>query len=45
MERSHVAAVLKQNNWNISTTAQVLGIDRTTLYKKIKKYNLEQDKQ
>ncbi len=44
MERSHVAAVLKQNNWNISTSAQLLGIDRTTLYKKIKKYNLEQDK-
>ncbi len=44
MERSHVAAVLKQNNWNISTSAQILGIDRTTLYKKIKKYNLEQDK-
>jgi DNA-binding NtrC family response regulator len=44
MERNHIAAVLKNNNRNISTSAQILGIDRTTLYNKIKKYNLEEDK-
>lgn len=44
MEKNHIASVLKNNNWNISTSAQILGIDRTTLYNKIKKYNLEEDK-
>ncbi len=41
MERNHIASVLKNNSWNISVSAQILGIDRTTLYNKIKKYNLE----
>ncbi len=40
MEKNHIAAVLKNNNWNISASAQILGIDRTTLYNKIKKYNI-----
>ncbi len=44
MEKNHIASVLKNNNWNISTSAQILDIDRTTLYNKIKKYNLEEDK-
>ncbi len=32
---------LKQNNWNISKTAEALGIQRSHLYNKIKKYGLE----
>jgi transcriptional regulator of acetoin/glycerol metabolism len=28
--------------WNIARTAGLLGINRTTLYKKIKKYGLKQ---
>ncbi|MCL4469530.1 MAG: helix-turn-helix domain-containing protein, partial [Deltaproteobacteria bacterium] len=43
MEKNHITSVLKNNNWNISTSAQILGIDRTTLYNKIKKYNLGED--
>ncbi|UCG90836.1 MAG: sigma-54-dependent Fis family transcriptional regulator [candidate division WOR-3 bacterium] len=44
MERRHIAHVLKAHGWNITKTAQVLGINRITLYKKIKKYNLKKDK-
>ncbi len=43
MEKNHITSVLKNNNWNISTSAQILGIDRTTLYNKIRKYNLGED--
>ncbi len=30
-----------QTNNNIADTARQLGIDRTTLYRKLKKYNLQ----
>jgi transcriptional regulator of acetoin/glycerol metabolism len=36
--------VLIGNNWNIQRSAQVLGIDRATLYNKIRKHNLKGDK-
>jgi DNA-binding NtrC family response regulator len=40
MEKAHVANVLEQNHWNISRSAEVLQIDRATLYHKIEKYGL-----
>ena len=40
MERQHIARVLSAEGGNISATAAVLGINRTTLYHKIKKYQL-----
>ncbi len=40
VEREHIAAVLNQLAWNISRAAEVLAIDRATLYNKIKKYDL-----
>ena len=40
VERRHVARTLEETAWNISQTARLLGIDRTTLYAKIKKYDL-----
>jgi len=40
MEKAHIQHVLKQNNWNITRSAHVLGIDRSTLYKKLRRYNL-----
>ena len=40
MERAHIQHVLKQNDWNITRSARVLGIDRSTLYKKLRRYNL-----
>jgi len=41
VEKEHIAHVLEVNNWNIKKTAYILGVDRTTLYNKIKKYNLK----
>lgn len=40
MVKDHVSQTLEAQNWNISKAAQILGIDRATLYNKIKKYNL-----
>jgi len=40
VEREHILHTLKENRWNISQTSKVLGIDRSTLYKKIRQYGL-----
>jgi DNA-binding NtrC family response regulator len=40
IEKKHILRVLNKNRWNISRSAQVLEIDRVTLYNKINKYNL-----
>ncbi|MEO8657776.1 MAG: sigma-54 dependent transcriptional regulator [Bryobacteraceae bacterium] len=40
MERAHIARVLEETKWNLSRTARVLDIDRTTLYNKLKRYSL-----
>jgi two-component system, NtrC family, response regulator AtoC len=42
VERVHIVRILDQNGWNITRAAQVLSIDRVTLYNKIKKYGLKQ---
>lgn len=42
-ERKIIEAALRANNWNRQTTAEVLDINRTTLYKKMKRYGLEYD--
>lgn len=34
---------LEENDWNISQTAELLGLQRSHLYQKIKKFNLERD--
>ncbi|MDX1565985.1 MAG: sigma-54 dependent transcriptional regulator [Phycisphaeraceae bacterium] len=39
-ERLILTAALEANGWNRQQTARQLGIDRTTLYKKIKRYGL-----
>ena len=41
MEKVHIVNVLEQNNWNISRSAEILQIDRVTLYNKIQKYGLK----
>lgn len=41
VEREHIESVLKTNNGNKNKAAQVLGIDRTTLYNKLKKYSIK----
>jgi two-component system nitrogen regulation response regulator NtrX len=43
-EKLYILQTLEENEWNISRTAEELGIDRVTLYNKIKKYNLEKSK-
>ena len=42
MERRHILKVLNEHGWNITRSAQALGIDRVTLYHKIKKYDLKE---
>ena len=44
IEKNHIQKVLEDNDWNISRSASVLGIDRVTLYNKIKKFSLEKPK-
>jgi DNA-binding NtrC family response regulator len=41
MEKVHILNILEQNNWNISRSAEVLQIDRVTLYNKIQKYGFK----
>ncbi len=40
VERVQIKNVLEQMEWNITRSAEMLGIDRATLYNKIKKYGL-----
>jgi transcriptional regulator with PAS, ATPase and Fis domain len=40
-ERQIILEVLEANNWNRNVTADALGINRTTLYKKMKRLGLE----
>ena len=40
-EREEIIKALVQTNGNKSKTAKILGIDRTVLYSKIRKYNLK----
>jgi len=44
MEKNHISATLDQIGWNISKAAALLGIDRSTLYNKIKRYGLASHK-
>ena len=40
MERRHILATLNANDWNKSRTSSVLGIERSTLDRKIRRYGL-----
>ena len=42
-ERQIILAALEANNWNRQLTAEMLQINRTTLYKKMKRFKLEVD--
>jgi DNA-binding NtrC family response regulator len=42
-ERQIILEVLRANQWNRNTTADLLGINRTTLYKKMKKLGIEEN--
>ena len=43
-ERRAVARALEASDWNITKAAQVLDINRVTLYRKLRKYNLLAEK-
>jgi len=40
MEIVHLSSILQETQWNVSKSAEILGIDRSTLYDKIKRYEL-----
>ena len=40
LERQAIAAAIQRTSGNIKEAASVLGIDRSTLYEKIKKYEI-----
>jgi len=40
-QRDHIRRVLIANNWNYSKTSKQLGIGRTTLWRKVKKFSLK----
>src|SRR5262249_54648108 len=41
LEREHILATLKHTDWNKSQAAGILGIERSTLDRKIKAYELQ----
>jgi two-component system, NtrC family, response regulator AtoC len=44
MEKIHIIKTLDELSWNITRSAERLGIDRVTLYNKIQKYSLKRPK-
>ena len=43
-ERAFLVSKLRENGWNISQTAQVIGTPRSNLYKKLEQYKISQDR-
>lgn len=41
IEKKYLQYQLSINNGNVTTTANKIGLDRSTLYKKIKKYEMD----
>ncbi len=41
MEKEHIIRVLREMDGNVTRSAKVLGIDRATLYNKMKKYGIQ----
>ena len=42
-ERAYLVARLRENNWNISKTAEVIDTPRSNLYKKLEQYQISQE--
>jgi DNA-binding NtrC family response regulator len=40
MEKAHISRILTENQWNVAKSAKILGVDRSTLYNKIKRHNI-----
>jgi len=43
VEKTHIRQILTDNDWNIARCAKTLGIDRSTLYSKIKRYEIRKN--
>jgi DNA-binding NtrC family response regulator len=43
VEKIHIRQILTDNDWNIARSAKILGIDRTTLYSKIKRHGIQKN--
>ena len=43
IEKTHILKILEKAEWNITHAAEILKIDRVTLYNKIRKYNLSKE--
>jgi two-component system nitrogen regulation response regulator NtrX len=43
-ERAFLVGKLRENGWNISQTAQVIGTPRSNLYKKLEQYKISQER-
>ena len=43
VEAMHIKQILDEEDWNVSRAAKILQVDRTTLHKKIRKYDLKLD--
>ena len=41
VEKAHIMQMLNDHQWNIKKCSEILGIDRSTLYSKIKRYELK----
>lgn len=44
MEQTHITHILNENDWNMTRSARLLGIDRSTLYNKIRRYQIQKSK-
>ena len=42
IEKAHITKVLKETSWRMTKASKILGINRTTLYNKIKQYEIKQ---
>jgi two-component system nitrogen regulation response regulator NtrX len=42
-ERAYLVEKLRENGWNISKTAEVIGTPRSNLYKKLEQYSIRQE--
>jgi len=41
IEKIHITQILNENDWNIARTAKILGINRSTLYTKIRQFEIQ----
>lgn len=42
-EREFIIKALKENNWNVSKTASILGIERSYLHRRMKAFGIDED--